>query len=436
MMLQADVSTYGQVMSRAAELARFRPPADVIIAVGLVCAISEPGLDPYHHDGGFWWAFGGVAAGAVLAWRRTRPGGVWAISTVLTAVLLVNRRGGDLGGVSPLILLPGAVLALYTVAERTTRNRATAALAVSVILLGAGLLSHPARPETVATTAALLVMAWSLGEGARARREGLAALRGRAAALESEAAALESERAERDRRAAAEERSRIARELHDIVAHHVSVISLQAGTARMLAEAGQPADAGLLAGIETTSRQAMTDLRLALGVIRHTADGSRPAPGLAQLPALAGQMSRAGLSVTIEGAPGPGPLPGPLDLAAYRVVQEGLTNVLRHSWARSALVTLAGRDGRLEVTITDDGPVRDRAAVRDQGGDRDDGTGGGFGLIGVRQRAAALGGSVTACPRPAGGFELRAVLPLTGPLQKLSASAVAGPGAAEPDPAA
>jgi signal transduction histidine kinase len=364
----------------------------VAIALGIVAVFSEPGFDPYHHYSGSWWAAGGVAAAAALAWRRTRPVAVWLIATVISAWVLATRRGADWDGLSPLVLLPSPLLALYSVAERETRARGQLALCGSAVVLLAGLLVQPVRPEAVPTAAALLALAWALGDSTRSRRAGIAALRDRAAALESE-------RAERDRRAAADERSRIARDLHDIVAHHVSVMTLQAGTARLLAESGRPPEATLLAGIETAGRQAMTELREALGVIRHAPDGPSPLPGLAQLPQLAERFTASGLDVIVTGTAGP--LAGPTDRAAYRVVQEGLTNVVRHSAARAARVVLERHQDTAVVRVRDDGPPC--------GGPGD---ASGYGLIGLRERATALGGSVSAGNRPDGGFELRAELPL------------------------
>lgn len=380
-----------------------RPPAaDAAVAFGLVCAFSEPGFDPYHHDSGAVWAAGGVTAAAILAWRRSRPAAVWLIATVISVWLLVTRRGDDWGGLSPLVLLPSPLLALYTVtgyagSGHGTRKQGRLALLGTAAALLAALLARSARPEAVATTAALLVTAWALGESTRSRQASVAALRDRAAALESE-------RAERDRRAAADERSRIARDLHDIVAHHVSVMTLQAGTARMLAETGQPPGTELLTGIETAGRQAMTDLRDALGVITHTPGGTCPQPGLARLPDLARRISGSGLDVTVTGSAGP--LPGAADVAAFRIVQEGLTNVLCHSAAHEARVVLARTRRGAEIRIRDSGPAHERAAE----------PGGGHGLIGLRERVAGFGGSLSAATVPGGGFELHAVLPVSGPL--------------------
>jgi signal transduction histidine kinase len=178
---------------------------------------------------------------------------VWLIATAASGWLLITRHGPDWGGLSPLVLMPAA------------------------LVLEAALLSHQTRPEAVATTAALVLSAWAVGEGTQARSRALAA-----------------ERSAQDLRAAADERARIARELHDIVAHHVSVISLQAGTARLLAESGTAPDAELLAGIENASRQAMAELRQALGVIRHTPDGTTPHPGLSRIPELASTSGAGG----------------------------------------------------------------------------------------------------------------------------------------------
>lgn len=366
------------------------PVGDAVLALGLIFAFSEPGFDPYHHDGGTVWAAVGVLGAAALAWRQAAPQAAWLASTVAGAWLLATRHGSDWGGLSPLVLIPAAVMGLYSVASRSSRRAGQFAAALTLAALEAGLLSHRVRPEAVATVAALTAVAWAVGESASARTR-----------------AQSAERAARDARAAADERARIARELHDIVAHHVSVISLQAGTARLLAQAGTPPDAGLLAGIETSSRQAMAELRHALGVIRHAPGGAEPPPGLARLSEL---IAGTGLAVTVAGTAGPaggpaGPLPAGVELTAYRVIQESLTNVLRHSAARAARVTLCREKGVLRVTVTDHGPAVSRRA----------GHFGGYGLPGLRERVTAHGGTLRAGPLSGGatpGFEVCATLPV------------------------
>src|SRR5215472_10934008 len=406
MMTPRHAATYGQVMD-IAWYARARPAlarqlrgqlrgTDALLAAGLILAFSEPGLDSYHHNSGTAWAAVGVLGAAAVAWRRAWPRTVWLITTVAAGWLLLMRHGPDWGGLSPLVLVPSCLVGLCSLTSRTTRPAGLLATAFTLAVLEAGLLSHPVRPEAVAMVAALAVSAWAAGESASARTR-----------------ALRAEREARELRAAADERARIARELHDIVAHHVSVISLQAGTARLLAQAGTPPDAGLLSGIETASRQAMAELRHALGVIRHTPDGAEPTPSLARLAEL---TAGSGLAVTVEGTAEPldgpaGSLPAAVELTAYRVIQESLTNVLRHSAARSARVGLRRLDGALQVTVTDDGPARPARAGQ---------SGGGLGLRGLRERVVAHGGTFHAGPRADGaatGFEVSATLPVQGQAQ-------------------
>jgi signal transduction histidine kinase len=373
------------------------PLSDALLVLGLLVAFSEPGFDPYHHDGGTVWAAVGVLSAVTLAWRRAAPRPVWLATTIAAGWLLATRHGVDWGGLSPLILILAALSGLCNLASRTSRRAGQLAATLTLTALEAGLLAHPVRPEAVATVGALTVAAWAAGESASARTH-----------------ARVAERGARDVLAAVAERARIARELHDILAHHVSVISLQAGAARLLAQAGTPPDADLLAGIETASRQAMTELRHALGVIRHAPDGPAPPPGLARLPELA---AATGLSVTLagtavqDGAPA-APLPAAVELTAYRVVQESLTNVLRHSAARAARVTLRRADGVLRITVTDDGPALPLPAASVPAGQP-----GGDGLRGLRERATAHGGTFRAGPPGGGaspGFEVSVTLPVPG----------------------
>ncbi|MET9700936.1 sensor histidine kinase [Streptomyces sp. NPDC006529] len=213
-----------------------------------------------------------------------------------------------------------------------------------------------------------------------------------------------AERALAERRRADEERLRIARELHDVLAHSISVINVQAGVGLALLDADPEQARTALRTIKEASKEALGEVRQVLGALRAPGAAPRaPAPGLGRLPELLAQAAAAGLTVSLEGeADGRGLSPG-TDLAAFRIVQEALTNVVRHSGSRTARVRLARPAGALELTIDDDGPPT--------GGNPG---GSGSGLAGMRERAAERGGSIEAGPRPDGGFRVVARLPLGG----------------------
>jgi signal transduction histidine kinase len=219
------------------------------------------------------------------------------------------------------------------------------------------------------------------------------------------------ERAEAERRRAGEERLRIARELHDVLAHSISVINVQAGVALALMDEHPEQARTALTTIKAASKEALGEVRQVLGTLRAPGDAPRsPAPGLDRLPELLEQAAAAGLSaeVGVEGARRP--LPPGVDLAAFRIVQEALTNIVRHSGARTARVRLTYTPQYVDVRVDDDGP-----AVA--GGE----SGGGNGLVGMRERAAALGGAVETGTRPDGGFRVQARLPSSAPDQDTGA---------------
>ncbi|MEU7446874.1 sensor histidine kinase [Streptomyces diastaticus] len=215
---------------------------------------------------------------------------------------------------------------------------------------------------------------------------------------------------ETEERAATQERLRIARELHDVVGHHLSLINVQSAAAlRRLtkdpaAGAGQAAEA--LGAVKAASHEALRELRATLGVLRDAGEEAptAPAPGLARIGELTGAARATGLTVTVHRTGGPGRLPVEADLAAYRIVQESLTNVARHARATRADIRLDGDGHRLTVSVTDDGrgPVTDPAGTGPTGS----------GVTGMRERARALGGDLTAGPAPGGGFAVHATLPL------------------------
>lgn len=213
------------------------------------------------------------------------------------------------------------------------------------------------------------------------------------------------ERAERmaaEKRRADEERLRIARELHDVLAHSISVINVQAGVGLALLDSDPEQARTALTTIKAASKEALGEVRQVLGTLRAPGEAPRaPAPGLDRLPELVEQASRTGLTVEVTTEGTEAPLPPGADLAAFRIVQEALTNVVRHSGSRTARVRIAYAPGRLRLRIDDDGP----ATGTDQGGS-------GNGLAGMRERAAALGGTIEAGTRTDGGFRVDADLPI------------------------
>ncbi len=340
------------------------------------------------------WAFPAVLGQTLpLAFRRRAPVPVWAVVGVMTAVYGV----ADLH--DPPIFF-GAVVAIYTVASRTSRRTSYVAGAITAV---AALAAMAAPGDTalieIAFNYAVLGTAWILGDSVRVHRA-------YTVELERRAAALERERQDEARRAAAAERVRIARELHDVVAHHVSVIALQSQAAEVLLPADPERAAEAVGEIGVTARNALTELRRLLGALRQDDDevaARAPQPHVADLEPLVQSVRDAGLTVscTVEGEPRP--LPPGVDLSAYRIVQEALTNVLKHARATRADVVVRYGAEHLLIRVVDDGT----------GGSG--GNGQGHGLIGMRERVALFGGELSTGPRPGGGFTVEARLPLPAP---------------------
>jgi signal transduction histidine kinase len=242
---------------------------------------------------------------------------------------------------------------------------------------------------------ALLCAMWALGAA-------LGSGRRRARELLERTVELEREREENARRAVFDERVRIARELHDVVAHHVSTMGVQAGAARVVIRRDPAKARQALTSIETSSRQAVLELHRLLGFLRQEDDPDdlAPQPGLGQLPRLAATMSDSELTVEVRIEGEPRPLAATVDVSAYRIVQEALTNTLKHAGASRADVHLRYRPDELEVEVIDDGR-----------GNHGPSSPGGLGLIGMRERAALHGGHLTAGPAAGGGFAVRVTLP-------------------------
>jgi signal transduction histidine kinase len=329
-----------------------------------------------------------------LAARRRFPGPVLALcvaSGLAVAAL----------GVSPVVLGPAIVVAVYSVAAYGDRWVPLAGLAAAELGAAAVQLT-PGRFQalTVVSNGLVIGAAWLVGHFVGGRRDHISRL--------ERTAELERTRAELARRAVAEERLRLARELHDVVAHAISVIAVQSGVGAHVAGTQPEEAAKALVAIEATSRAALTELRRLLGVLRQEGEpeGSlAPVPGLADLDGLLAEVAKAGLAVKLRVEGTPSPLPAGVDLSAYRIVQEALTNVVKHAGPARAQVVIGYRDHEVTVEVIDDG--RGVTAPTGDGQARV-----GHGLIGMRERVQAFGGDLEAGPRPGGGFRVAARLPL------------------------
>jgi signal transduction histidine kinase len=330
-----------------------------------------------------------------LAVRRRFPGAVLAVC-VATGLAFAALF------LPPFLLGPAILVAVYSVAAYGSRWVSLAGLAVAELGLAAVWFT-PAMLErsTFLLFMGIIAVAWVLGHFVGDRQV-------YAAQLEERTAELERAREELARRAVAEERLRLARELHDVVAHAMSVIAVQSGVGAHVADS-RPEEVGkALAAIEATSRAALTELRRLLGVLRQDSDPQAsltPVPGLANLDSLLTEVGKAGLAVRVRVEGTPLQLPAGVDLSAYRIVQEALTNVVKHAGPAHAQVTIGYRDQDVTVEVTDDG----RGAVTAAGDGR---AGTGHGLIGMRERVAAFNGELEVGPRPSGGFRVAARLPL------------------------
>jgi signal transduction histidine kinase len=371
---------------------------DLLVPVGVVVlGVAGVFLAPPHQPG--WRDRDALAVvltlaqGAPLVLRRRLPLPVLAVVWSATAAFFAFRFPPVTSALAGLAVATYAVAAYDTSQGKPLPAAATVVLDTGLIAI-AVLTGYGATEATVMVL--LFVMAWVLGDRARTRRQYLEA-------LEERARLLERERETQVEAAAAAERTRIARELHDVIAHGVSVIVLHARGAKEVIERDPGASRRSLELIEHTGREALQELRTVVGALR--GDGSKdplePQPGLAHMEELVRRTEEAGLgvSVTVEGQVSP--LPPAVELSAYRIVQEALANTLKHSTATSADVVIRYGDDQLLVQVSDSGRARDGSHL-----------GGGHGLVGMRERVALLGGRIETGPRPEGGYEVFAVLPL------------------------
>ena len=355
-----------------------------------------------------------VALAVPIVFRRQYPAAAFAAVVTAGAVQVAAFRGPSTADVSVLILLyslavsrprrasaPGLAICVLGAAVVAVRWQVSGDVTAWQVLLVTGLVSTPA------------LLTWLAADSVRWRR-------GYYAALEEKAHRLERERDALSQVAEAAERARIARELHDIVAHHVSVMVVQADGAAFALENSPDKTREALGAISGTGRQALAEMRRLLGMLRSPSAGPvepvnpelAPVPGTSQLSALLEQTRTAGVPVTFrqEGTPAAGPADG-ADLAVYRVVQESLTNVRRHGGPGvSAAVTIRYTVDGVTVSVTDDGRG---AAARPAPASSTAADSTGHGLSGMRERVELYGGTVTAGPRSGGGYQVTATLPLT-----------------------
>ena len=361
-----------------------------IVALVLTLAMwsqrsSPPTMDTFMDVGAYLVAF--VACLALL-WRRSHP---WQVHAVVMAatILIVFMPTAD--GVVAM------AFSLYSLGryEADSRTSLTGAGATFVFLvLDQGLLMTPSADGAMATVMAIAL--WYVGRRLRFRGEYLRLLEERAAHLEREQS-VEAERA------VAAERTRIAREMHDVVAHKLSLMTVQAGAARTISASDPKAASDAMSAVESAGRHAMSEMRHLLGVLRpaDAGDALGPQPCISDLPALVREVNEVGPTVHLATSGSLSGLPSSLELTVYRIAQEALTNVIKHAGegVRSD-VSVDGRDDRVVVTITDNGHGSGA------------GKKGGHGIAGMRERVELLGGSFRAADRPDGGFEVCAVLPI------------------------
>lgn len=358
---------------------------DCLGVAGYLLVLS---LSSVRYDTPDWLLLGVLAAtGLPVALRRVWPVPVFAVVLAVSVLSLLVEMPRD--------SFIAAAFALYPVALRIRVHRRWLATAIAVVavvltllLSVAGTVTMPYEPAAAAVMGvAALGISWTLGNTIGERR-----------AVTEKAARRYADDL------VSQERLHIARELHDVVAHSMSLIAVKAAVANHVA-AKHPEEAhNALSVIETTAKTALTEMRRMLGVLRSESDDPAaelaPAPGLSQLPALARRAALAGVRVDLDAA-GVSALPTGLDLSAYRIVQEAVTNVVKHAAPANCRVAVRQVEGQLRIDVTDDGP----------GGRVLPGTGAGHGLIGMAERVAMFGGEFDAAPAPHGGFAVSARIP-------------------------
>jgi signal transduction histidine kinase len=360
-----------------------------LVVCALVVDEAFTGAMATHRQGPAWaQALGYAIPALVLALRRVRP--LACLAVVCGAMAVEFAVVGSPEGFG---VVAAPSVAAYTVARYEERRRSLWAFPILVGYWAAWSGFDPVHGDASAWFSSAVwlsvwVIAWLVG--ALVRVTGLYV------------AGLAKQREQRALAAVAEERNRIARELHDVIGHSVSVMTVQASAVRRLMRPDQAREREALETVEATGREALSEMRRMVGVLRgaDSAPDLAPPPSLAQLGRLAEQCRRAGLEVEIEVTGDPASLPPGLDLTVYRLVQEALTNTLKHAGAAHALVRIDHREDLLELVVRDDGRG---PSDSDQPGS---------GLLGMRERVAVYGGTLATRTAPGGGYDLRVELPL------------------------
>jgi signal transduction histidine kinase len=377
------VPRLGRRAQRLADRAGRVPPAvvDAVLAIACYCTIL---IDAGLNDRLEWWVPALAAVNTVpLLWRRHYP---------LLVAAIVGITSGWLDLAYQLIEIPAASLvATYTFAALSPPVKRLIGVAATVIGVSASIVIPGDELINLAPNAILFVVAYALGTGARARQARIAMLEERARRLADEQDA-----------AAARERERIAREMHDILAHTMSLIVVQAEAGPVVVRSDPGKAEEVFDTISAIGRDALGQLRRTLSMLRSDEPDRQPQPGLDGLPPLVAGVRRAGLAASLEEHGQPRPVPADLAATAYRIVQESLTNTVKHAEARHVSVRLEWLGGALSLEVRDDGH-----------GPAGNGGPGGRGLTGMRERVAAAGGELTCGPGPDGvGFRVAATLPL------------------------
>ncbi|MEU8382178.1 histidine kinase [Streptosporangium sp. NPDC048865] len=381
------------------------PPSvvDIVLTVAVLAAQSAPFVFSKPMPGAPPWTVAEylpvLGASLPLLWRRRAP-----VSCLVVVALSMGVYSLFDPLQPPQPIWYGSLVAMYTVAEKSPPRRRFGA--VAFILLGFLIQTGP-----VATSRGVVLWAgaYAMGRAAAIRQAYAVSLEVRAEQLERQRV-LEAERAE------ARERARIARDMHDILAHAVSLMVVQAEAGPVVVRSDPDRAEQAFDAIASAGRDAMSQLRRMLGILKEPEAPLDPQPTLARVPELVAAVSSTGPPVTLTVSGKPLPIHPDLDVAAYRVVQESLTNVVKHARATSAAVTIGWEDDTLVITVTDDGPGIGPARKHGTSGmSGPGGPGEGNGLIGIRERAAAYGGSASfGRAAGGGGFQVSVRFPLTG----------------------